>query len=85
LQVIKAFHSCLPEFQKHTGCHPLLKAVMGGRAGTQVGLIEGFPLTARAQHIENPIGTLAIRHTRTASAKAVRVLMLGQQRVKDRP
>ena len=36
LQLIKLFHSRLPQLQKDPGLYPLLKPVMGGGATTQV-------------------------------------------------
>src|SRR5512135_2535872 len=43
-QFVKAFDTALPELQKHTGCHPLLKAVMRRRMAHQFGLIQRLPL-----------------------------------------
>src|SRR5512136_869869 len=38
LQLVKAIHPHLPEFQKHPGCNPLLIAIVGGGTGAQVSL-----------------------------------------------
>src|SRR5215470_5333210 len=73
LQLVKLCHPSLPKFQEDLGVDPCLKAVMGRGFGTQLRLIQGLPLAARAEHIENGIGTAAIRHTWAAAAKAVGV------------
>jgi hypothetical protein len=48
---------------------------MGGRARTEIGLIEGFPLATGPKHIKDGIGTFAIWHTRSPAAKAMGVHM----------
>src|ERR1700687_3516323 len=45
VQFLKACQPAGPEFQKDACRFPFLKATMGGRTGTQVRLIESFPLT----------------------------------------
>src|SRR5512135_768050 len=54
-QLIKLLQSCLPEFEEDSRFHPLLKTVMRRRMRTQLGLIQGLPLAACAQHVENGI------------------------------
>src|SRR5438105_12884184 len=79
--LLKLLQSCLPQLEEDSGLHPLLKAVMGRRVCTQLGLIQGLPLAPRAQHIEDGIGTLAIGHAWASSPKAIGVHMDRQQRL----
>jgi hypothetical protein len=72
-ELIKLLHSGLPQFEEDSRLHPLLKAVMCGRMRTQLGLIEGLPLAARAQYIEDRVGTVSIGHARSSPAKAMRM------------
>src|SRR5215210_336085 len=60
LQLVKLFYPRLPQLQKDPGLYPFLKPIMGRGAATQVGGVQGPPLTARAQDIENRIGALPI-------------------------
>ena len=50
----------LPELRKNARPHPRLKPVVGRRSGPQAAR-QGFPLDARAQHVENGKIELAIR------------------------
>src|SRR5947209_12278889 len=84
-EFIKLLDSGLPEGEEDAGLHPLLKAIMGRRVRTQLGLIQGLPLASRAQHVEDGIGTVAIRHPWASSSKAMRIHMHRQQRVQLRP
>jgi hypothetical protein len=52
---------------------------------TQLGLIQRLPLAARAQDVEDRICTAPIRDTWSSTSKAVRVHMLWQQGVQQRP
>ena len=52
---------------------------MGCGVGTQLGGVQGLPLTARTQHIENRAGTLAVGDTGTTTAKAVSVRCTGNK------
>lgn len=65
----------LPQLQKHPGVAPRLIAIMGGRMGSQHGVVPCLPLTARAQHIKNRVRALAVGHTGASTAEAVRVAM----------
>ena len=85
LQLIKLSHPRLPEFQEDVCCNPLLKAVVGGGFGTQLGLRSGLPIGSRAEHVKNGIGTAAIRHARTATAKAVGIHPYWEQRGQNSP
>src|SRR5512134_732279 len=58
---------------------------MGGGLGTQLSLVQGLPLTAGSQYVEDGVGTAAIRHTRTTAAKAMAVHPFGQQGFQHRP
>src|SRR5437764_10382911 len=73
--LLTLLQSCLPPLEEDSGLHPLLKAVMGRRVRTQLGLIEGLPLTPGTQDIENGISTVAIRHAWASSSKAMRIHM----------
>src|SRR6266699_686851 len=83
--LLKLLQSGLPQLEEDSGLHPLLKAVMGRRMRAQLGLIQGLPLTASAQHIENSIGTVAIGHAGASSPKAMRIHMHWQQWLQHRP
>src|SRR5512135_1023794 len=52
---------------------------------TQLGVIQSLPLAARAQHVENGIGTVAIRHPWASSSKAMRFHVHRQQWLQLRP
>jgi hypothetical protein len=41
---------------------------VGGGLGAQLSLVQGFPLAARPQDIEDGIGTLAVRYPSTAQS-----------------
>jgi hypothetical protein len=84
-QLIKLLDARLPQLEKHPSFHPGLKSVMCCRMGTQLGLVEGVPLAAGPQDVENRIGTGSIRHSRSSSAKAMGVDVNGQQWLKDGP
>jgi hypothetical protein len=73
LQLVKLFHSCKPEFLEDPRLDPLLEAVVGGGLGTEVSLIERFPLAAGAQDIEDGVGAAAVGYSRAATAEAVEV------------
>jgi hypothetical protein len=85
LQFVKLFHTRFPEVQENIRFDPCLKPVVGGGFGTQLRLIQGFPLAARAEHVENRIGAAAIRHTRPAATKAVGIHPYREQRREDGP
>jgi len=53
------------------GLDPLLKAVVGGGPGTELGGVQGFPLTAGAEDEEDGIGTDAVGRARPTAAKRV--------------
>jgi site-specific recombinase XerD len=85
LEFIKLLKSGLPEFEEDSRPHPLLKAIMGRRMRTQLGLVERLPLASRSQDVENGIGAVTIRHAGASTAKAMRVDVDGQQRLQHRP
>jgi hypothetical protein len=85
LQLIKLFHPRLPQLQKDPGFYPFLKAVMGGGAATQVGGVQGPPLTPRAQDIEDGIGTLPVRDSWPPAPKPMAIHVHGQQGLEYRP
>src|SRR5919109_4902763 len=63
LQLVKPGHTRLPEFQEDIRFHPGLKPVVGGGLGTQLGLVQGFPLASRPEDVKNGIGTATVRDT----------------------
>jgi len=62
-----------------TGRDPFLEAIMGGGSRTKAGGVQGFPLTARAQDKQDGLHAHAVGSTRSAAAKAMRVLVFGKQ------
>jgi hypothetical protein len=54
---------------KDAGPNPLLKAIVGGGPRTELGGIQGFPLTAGAQDEKDGIGTDAVGGARSAAAE----------------
>jgi hypothetical protein len=75
----------LPEAQEKAVGHPRLKPIMRGGGGTKPGGRERIPLAARSQHKEDRLGAHPIRHAGAATAKAVGVLVRGQERLDQRP
>jgi len=78
LQFLELFHPCLPQFQEDSSSDPLLKAIMGGGMRAEVGGVQGGPLTAGAQYIEDGVGTAPVGRAWLAPAKPVGVLVLGE-------
>jgi hypothetical protein len=58
---------------------------MGGGVRAEVRGIQGGPLAAGAQHVEDGVGTLAVGGARLAPAKAMGIPVLGQQALQQRP
>ena len=85
IQFIELLDTCIPEFLKHASLDPLLKAVVSRGFGTQVGVVEGFPLAASAKNVENGIGAAAVGDAWASSAEAVGVDTNGNERLKDGP
>lgn len=75
----------LPEAQKEACLYPLLKAVVRRGTRAQPGFRERVPLAARSQDKEDAIGTHPIRRPWPPAAKAVSVLVRGQERLHERP
>jgi hypothetical protein len=71
--------------EKDIRFHPLLKAIMRGRMRTQLGLVQGLPVAAGSQDVEDRVDTVSIRHARSSSAKAMGVDMHGQQGLEHCP
>jgi hypothetical protein len=80
-QFVKLLHPGAPKLAKDARAHPCLKAVMRSGVGAQVCLVQGLPLTARAQHIEDGIGTHPIRDTGASAPEPVRVDVRREQRL----
>jgi hypothetical protein len=75
LHLIVGQQAYLPHAQEDAGLDPFLKAVVGGGAGTKDGGVQGLPLAAGAQHIEDGLHAGAVVRTWPAPAEAVRVLV----------
>jgi hypothetical protein len=75
----------LPELQEDARFDPLLEAVVGGGAGTELGGIKGLPRNAGAQDEEDGIGTNAVRGAWLAAAEGVGVHVLGDAKLHDFP
>src|SRR5690242_6426407 len=75
----------LPEAHKKAVLDPGLKAIVGRRTGAEARGGERVPLATGSQHEKDGVGTLPVRHARPSAAKAVRVLVLRQERLHQRP
>jgi hypothetical protein len=86
---LKASYAASPACQKRKKKkavgHPRLKTIMRGGGGTKPSGRERIPLAARSQHKEDSLGAHPIRHAWAATAKAVGVLVRGQERLDQRP
>jgi len=58
---------------------------MGRGMGAEVGGVQGGPLTAGAQHVEDGVGTPPIGGARLTPAKAMGIPVLGEQALQQRP
>jgi hypothetical protein len=85
LQLVEPVQASLPEFQEHVSFDPLLKSVVGGGLGAQLGLVQSFPLAAGAQHVEDGIGALTLWHPGPATAEAVGIHPYRQQGLQHCP
>jgi hypothetical protein len=75
----------VPEFQEDARGDPVPKPGVGRGFGAQLGLIQGCPLAACAEHLENGVGTAPIGDTWTAATKAVGLHLYREQRGKHGP
>lgn len=75
----------LPKRQKDLRFRPRLEPVVSGRMGDELGLIQGLPLAARAQHVEDRVRAGPVRPAGATAAKTVRVRMRRQQGFQHRP
>src|SRR5262245_42375213 len=75
----------LPPREKDARGDPVLEAVVGGRAGAELGGVQGLPLTAGAQDEEDGIGTDAVGGARAATAEGVCVDVRRQEDLEDLP
>src|SRR5258707_10171454 len=73
--VIVGQQAGFPHPLKDTSLHPFLEAVMGRRPRAEAGGVQGFPLTAGAEHKENRLHTNAIRRAPVSAAGTGRVPM----------
>jgi hypothetical protein len=85
LQLVKLCHPHLSELQEDIRCHPLLKPVMSGGLGTELGLVQGLPLASCPEDIKNSIGTAAIRDTGPSASKAMRLDIRWEQGCQNGP
>jgi hypothetical protein len=69
----------LPQGREDAGFDPLLEAVVDRGAGQEAGGVQGLPLAAGAQDVQDGLHAEAIVGPRPAAAEAVRVRVLGQQ------
>jgi hypothetical protein len=79
LQGVVLEQAGLPELEEDAGLDPLLEAVVGGRAGAELGGVEGLPLAAGAQDEEDGVEADAVGGARPAAAVGVSVDVLGQE------
>jgi hypothetical protein len=75
----------LPQRGKDAGGHPLLKTVMGGGTGAELGGVQGFPLAAGAQDEQDGIHADAVGGAGPSAAQAMRVDVWGQVHLDFRP
>jgi len=64
-----------PQLQENVPVNPFLKAIVGCRARTQIGLIQRFPLAACPHYIKDPICALPVRDSRPPTSKPMGVYM----------
>lgn len=60
MEFVKLLDASLPQPQKYAGFDPSGKAVVGRGLGTEFGLIQGGPLAARPQDVEDRVGTATV-------------------------
>ena len=85
LQFVIAFQSHPPKLQEYPGGDPFLKAQMGGGAGANARCVQGFPLAAGAQHVEDAVGASPVWNPRPAAAQRMGVHSVGKQRGQHLP
>jgi len=85
LQFVIDFQTTLPQTQKNARRAPFLKSPVGRRTGTNAGGVQGVPLTAGSQHKEDRVHGVSIIPSWPASTIPMRIRVLGQQRLHERP
>jgi hypothetical protein len=85
VQAVVVEQALIPPFEEDAGFDPLLEAVVGGGAGTELGGIEGLPLTARAEDKEDGLGTNAVGGTGSSSTVGMGVDMCREEQLQDFP
>ena len=85
LQFVVAFQSHPPQLQEHPRGNPFLKAQVGGGAGTDAGGIQGLPLAAGTQHVEDTIGAGSVGNPGPTAAEPMGVHTFGDQRLQHLP
>jgi hypothetical protein len=81
LQAIVFQQAGFPQFPENPGRDPLLKAIMSCGAGTDIGGIQRFPLTAGTQNKKDGVHACAVVGAGPTSAKAMGIHMPGQDHV----
>jgi hypothetical protein len=75
----------LPEAHKEALFDPRLKAVVGRGAWADARGRQRVPLATGPQHKKDAVRALTVRHTGPSAAEAVRVFVLWQERLHQRP
>src|SRR5262249_39806445 len=76
-EVVVLQEARLPELQEDALADPLLEAVVRGRARADAGGVQGLPLAAGAQDVEDGVQAIPVRTPGPATAEAVGVLARG--------
>ena len=76
---VAAFPPDWPPLQQDARLGPQWKAVVGRGRGTPRRVVQGMPLAAGTQDLEDGLGTLAVRNTRPATAKAMPIHRFREQ------
>jgi len=66
-----------PESRKNTRSDPLLKPIVGGAAGADVGCVQCVPLATRSQYEEDGIHAFSVIDPWPPATEPMRVHMLG--------
>lgn len=75
MQAVVVEQARFPHLEEDAGRDPFLETIMGSGTGTELGGIQGFPLAAGAQDVEDGIGTDAVGYAGPPAAKTVGVDM----------
>jgi hypothetical protein len=78
-QAVVVEQAGLPQLEEDALGDPLLEAVVGGRAGAEARGVQGLPLAAGAQDVEDGVGADAVGGARPAAPEGVGVDVLGDE------